>query len=188
MYNFQLSYRNQEKWSLQSAFSDPSWARSLRRHELSKTAMILHPPDWHGAFQTLPASFLARLFSFSTGLPVSECLLSICVRVASVIKCWTALILCQWWVYSGMLQPSFSPLSPLPPRAFFLLWIAQKQRRSSFLTFVLGGHPKPNPLAVCNFQCPNSLVGGIELTRWEVVNPAHCTNLRIHTWYSMTQK
>lgn len=66
-------------------------------------ALIFHHPGWCGAFQTLPTIFQAQLFGYSTGLWVSECLLSICVRGASVIKCWMALILCQWWVYSGRL-------------------------------------------------------------------------------------
>lgn len=165
MFNFQFSSRNQEKWSLQSAFSDPSWARSLRQHELSntvglsQTAIILHPPDWCGAFQTLPTSFPARLFSFSTGLPVSECLLSICVRVASVIKCWTALILCQWWVYSGMLQPSFFPLTTTPPVLFSAL-DSTKTKTCSSLTFMLGGHPNQTPWLSAIFRALTHCWGG----------------------------
>lgn len=145
MFNFQFSSWNQEKWSLQSAFSDPSWARSLRQHELSntvglsQTAIILHPPDWCGAFQTLPTSFPARLFSFSTGLPVSECLLT-----GSILVCFSLL---------------FS-LSPLPLLCFFSALDSTKTKTCSSLTFMLGGHPNQTPWLSAIFRALTHCWGG----------------------------
>lgn len=46
------------------------------------------------------------VLSFSAGLSVAECLLSIYVSTASVIKCSSTSILCQRWVYSGLLHSS----------------------------------------------------------------------------------
>lgn len=46
------------------------------------------------------------VLSYSAGLSVPECLLSIYVSAAPVIKCSSTSILCQRWVYSGLLQSS----------------------------------------------------------------------------------